>query len=73
MVTYLGMTMPMAILALITWVKNPYKGNKTQVKVNTIKIKEILFIFLLSIIVTIAFYFILRYFNTANIIPVQFP
>ena len=67
MVTYLGMTMPMAILAHITWVKNPYKDNKTQVKVNTIKMKEILFI--LSIIVTIAFYFILRYFNTSNIIP----
>ena len=25
MVTYLGMTMPMAILALISWLKNPYK------------------------------------------------
>ncbi|MBE6696263.1 MAG: nicotinamide riboside transporter PnuC [Ruminococcaceae bacterium] len=26
MITYLGMTMPMAIFALISWLKNPYNG-----------------------------------------------
>lgn len=34
MITYLGMTMPMAIFALISWLKNPYNGNKSEVKVN---------------------------------------
>ena len=69
MITYLGMTMPMAIFALIAWLKNPYKGNKAEVKVNSIgKIEQIL-MWLLSLIVTVAFYFILKYFNTANIIP----
>ena len=69
MITYLGMTMPMAIFALIAWLKNPYKGNKAEVKVNSIGKMEQSLMCILSLIVTVAFYFILKYFNTANIIP----
>ena len=36
MLTYLGMTMPMAIFALISWLKNPHNGNKAEVKVNSL-------------------------------------
>lgn len=36
MITYVGMTMPMAAFTLISWMKNPYNGNKSEVKVNTI-------------------------------------
>ena len=45
MVTYLGMTMPMAIFALLSWLRNPYNGNRAEVKVNTISKKEILYMF----------------------------
>lgn len=69
MITYLGMTMPMAVLALISWLKNPYKGNRAEVKVNSIKSIEVIFMFITTIIVTIVFYFILKYFNTSNLIP----
>ena len=69
MITYLGMTMPMAIFALIAWLKNPYKGNKAEVKVNSIGKAEQLLMWLLTVGVTFVFYFILDYFNTANIIP----
>ena len=69
MITYLGMTMPMAVFALVAWLKNPYKGNKAEVKVNSIGKMEQILMWLLSLIVTVAFYFILKYFNTANIIP----
>lgn len=69
MITYLGMTMPMAIFALISWLKNPYKGNKAEVKVNTISKKETLFMYIGTAVITIIFYFILSYFNTANIVP----
>ena len=31
MITYLCMSMPIAIIALISWLKNPYKGNKSEV------------------------------------------
>ncbi len=69
MITYLGMTMPMAILALISWLRHPYKGNKSEVEVNTISKKEHLFMWISAIVVTIIFYFILDAFGTANIIP----
>ena len=69
MVTYLGMTLPMAVFALVSWLKNPYKGNRAQVKVNSIGKKEILFMCMATLIITVIFYFILKRFNTANIIP----
>jgi nicotinamide riboside transporter PnuC len=31
MITYLGMTGPMALFALISWLKNPYNGDKSEV------------------------------------------
>ena len=69
MITYLGMTMPMAFFALISWLKNPYNNNKSEVKVNKLSKKEIVFMFVLTAFVTIVFYYILKYFNTANLIP----
>ncbi len=69
MITYLGMTMPMAVVALIAWLKNPYKGNKAEVKVNSISKAESLLMWVIAAVVTVLFYFILKYFNTANIIP----
>lgn len=69
MITYLGMTAPMAVVALISWLKNPYNGSKSEVKVNSLKRKEIIFMIGLAGAVTLVFYFILNAFNTANIIP----
>lgn len=69
MVTYLGMTMPMAIFALISWLRNPYNGNKAEVKVNSIGKREHACMWIGTFIITVIFYFILIYFNTANIIP----
>ena len=69
MITYLGMTMPMAVFALISWLRNPYEENKSEVKVNTISRTENILMWIATIIVTIIFYFILAHFHTANIIP----
>ena len=69
MITYLGMTMPMAVFALISWLRNPYKGNKAEVKVNSICKAEAVWMWIGTALVTAVFYFILAYFNTANIIP----
>lgn len=69
MVTYLGMTMPMALFALVSWLRNPYNGNKSEVKVNSISRKETAFMWVLTAVVTVLFYFILKHFNTANIVP----
>ena len=69
MITYVGMSMPMAIIALVAWLKNPFNGNHAQVKVNRISKIETIFMIILSALVTILFFFILKYFNTANLIP----
>ncbi len=69
MITYLGMTAPMAVFALISWLRNPYNGNRSEVKVNHLKRKEIVFIFIITTVVTIGFYFILKAFHTTNLIP----
>lgn len=69
MLTYLGMTMPMSIIALVSWLKHPYKGNKSQVEVNEISAREWLFMLGLTAIVTVGFYFVLDAFDTANIVP----
>ena len=69
MITYLGMTGPMALFALISWLRNPYKGNRAEVAVNRIGKWETLGLSGLTAVVTLIFYFILKYFNTANLLP----
>ena len=69
MITYLGMTGPMALFALISWLRNPYKGNHAEVAVNRLENTELALMYVLTALVTLGFYFILEYFNTANIIP----
>lgn len=69
MITYMGMSVPMAIFALISWLKNPYGEGKSEVKVNIISGRETIFALVLTVVVTIVFYFILDAFGTANILP----
>ncbi len=69
MITYLGMTMPMAVFALISWLRNPYKNNKAEVKVNSVGKMETVLMLIGAAVVTVTFYFILRHFGTANLIP----
>lgn len=69
MITYVGMTAPMAVFALVIWLRNPYNGNKSEVRVNRLKKRDIIFMTALTAIVTFSFYFILDFFHTANIIP----
>ena len=67
MITYLGMSVPMAVFALVSWLLNPYKGNRAEVKVNRVGKGELVFMCFLTLLVTIAFFFILKFFNTANL------
>lgn len=69
MITYLGMTAPMAVLALTSWIRYPYKGNKSEVQVNHLKKTELIFAVILTAVVTLVFYLILSGIHTANIIP----
>ena len=69
MITYLGMTGPMALFALISWLRNPYKGNRAEVAVNRIGKWEYAGMYFLTALMTVLFYFILDHFRTANMIP----
>ena len=68
MITYLGLTAPMAVFALVSWLKNPFNGDRRQVKINRLKKSEYIFMMFSAFVVTVIFYYILLYFNTANII-----
>lgn len=69
MITYLGMTAPMALFALVSWLRHPYGENRAQVTVNKLRGKEICFMTALTAGVTLLFYGILQALHTANLLP----
>ncbi len=68
MITYFCMSLPMAIFSLVSWLRNPFEAGRAEVKVGSIGWRERIFLALITVFVTVAFYFILGYFNTANLI-----
>ncbi len=69
MITYVGMTAPMALVSLITWLHHPFAGSKSQVAVKRLSPIGAFLMVILTASITICFYFILSYFHTANLIP----
>lgn len=69
MITYVGMTAPMALFSLVSWLKNPYGKSKSQVKVRELTSKIFIVGAVLTAVVTVAFYYILSALDTANIVP----
>ncbi|MGN0180833.1 MAG: nicotinamide riboside transporter PnuC [Candidatus Ornithomonoglobus sp.] len=67
MITYLGMTMPMAIWSTVTWIKNPSKNGK-EVAIQRLTKKHIAGIVFFGAITTVVFYYILRALDTPNIV-----
>lgn len=68
MITYLCMTAPIAGLSVWTWLKNPNKNGDNEVKVNHLTIPHIILIFVMAGVVTFGFYFVLKFFNTTNLL-----
>ncbi len=66
MITYLCMTTPIAIASVITWIKNPYKDTE-EVKVAHMGKTSVMFMSALTLVVTLAFYFILKFLGTTNL------
>ncbi|MBR2405834.1 MAG: nicotinamide mononucleotide transporter [Clostridia bacterium] len=69
MITYVGMTLPMSIVAVVGWLRNPYKGRKSEVAVAPLTVGKLAGMLTFTAVVTLVFYFILAYFHTANLIP----
>lgn len=68
-ITYVGMSAPIALLAIISWLRHPSKAGNNEVAVAHVKAGAWCLLGLLTAVITFAFYFILRFFNTANLIP----
>ncbi len=67
MITYLFMTAPIAIMAVVSWIRNPYEDTK-EVKVSRLTKRQVKIMILLSIVVTIPFYFFLDWLGNANVL-----
>lgn len=68
MVTYLGMTLPMSVWATITWVRNQSGEHEGEVQVARLGVRGWAILIVVTALVTVGFYFILRYFETPNLI-----
>lgn len=66
MITYLGMTAPIAALSVVTWLRNPY--SERQVRVSHMNVRKWVLLALCTIVVTLIFYYVLRYFDTPNLL-----
>lgn len=68
MLTYLGMSAPIASMAVISWLRHPYRrGTHTEVAVNRITKGELSFLCLLTAAVTALFGFLLWMLGTAQL------
>ncbi len=67
MITYLCMTAPMALVAVISWLRHPYKGSR-EVAVSCLSGRQVAVMIVSAAAVTAAFYFILRALGNANLI-----
>lgn len=68
MITYLGMTLPMTVVSLVSWLKNPYEGKKSEVSVRRISKWDVVIMLALAAVVTVVFYYILRLLGTSNLL-----
>ena len=68
MITYLGMTLPSAIITLVIWIKNPHLEGEPEVRVSKLNKRSLMFIIFTSVLLTILFYFMLKLLNTPNLL-----
>lgn len=67
MITYIGMTMPMAVWSTITWIKNPSESGQ-EVAIQKLTRKHVAGIAAAGVIVTAVFYMILKALDMPNIL-----
>ncbi|MGN0557100.1 MAG: nicotinamide riboside transporter PnuC [Acutalibacteraceae bacterium] len=67
MITYAGMTAPIALVSLVTWLKHPFSSDGGEVRVANTTAKKVLLGAVLTALVTAAFYFILKALGNASL------
>ena len=59
MITYLGMSAPIAALSVVTWLRNPVEKGKNEVRIHTLTGRQTVLMLVLAAVVTGIFYVIL--------------
>lgn len=65
LITYVFMTLPLAVFSLVSWIRHPYRGSR-EVEISRLDRKKIFIMIFGTIFVTAIFYFVLNALNTAN-------
>lgn len=68
-IIYITMQIPTSLVSLISWLKNPGEKGSAEVKIGKFGKKHLFILIPAAAVITTAFFFILRAFNTANLIP----
>ena len=66
MLTYVFMSAPMALFSIISWLRHPFR-NEGTVKIARLTKKSICILACLAVLVTVVFYYLLRFFGNANL------
>lgn len=67
-ITYVFMSLPVALLTAISWLKHPFEKGQGEVKVENLNAKKWLTLVFSTIVVTTIFYFVLKALSTPNLI-----
>jgi nicotinamide mononucleotide transporter PnuC len=67
MITYLCMTLPMAVICLVSWFRHPYKET-SEVKINSLRPAYLAILVPLSAAVSVGLYFLLGALGTQNLV-----
>ncbi len=67
MITYLFMSAPAAVFSIVSWLRNPYATDRSEVKMEKMRAWDLPIAVLLTAAVTFAFYWILRALGNAEL------
>lgn len=67
MITYLCMSAPMALMAVVSWIKHPYRDTD-EVEVSALSRRKIIALVVATVATTTVFYFILGALDTASLL-----
>ena len=67
MLTYVCMSAPAGVVAIVSWIRHPFKEDGSEVAVNRLRGREWVFLCFLTALVTVIFYFLLGRFGTAQL------
>ena len=67
MITYLCMTLPMAVICLVSWFRHPYRET-AEVQVTSVRPKHLLILLPLCGAISVGLYFLLGAFGTQNLL-----